>query len=116
MVGTMAGQEVWVVLCTFPDLAQARQIGTALVEKQLAACVNILPGVESIFCWENRVSSESEVLVLLKTGGERFAELERELVERHPYEVPEVIALPVEAGSEGYLNWVRQACGLPVEG
>ena len=83
---------VQVVLCTFPDLAQARQIGTLLVEKQLAACVNLIPAVESIFRWEGKVSSESEVLAVFKTTEERFAELERELLVRHPYDVPEVLA------------------------
>ncbi len=99
--------DVQVVLCTFPDLPQARQIGTLLVEKQLAACVNLIPGVESIFRWEGRVSSETEVLAVFKTSAERFAELERELLVRHPYDVPEVLALPVGEGSEVYLKWVR---------
>jgi periplasmic divalent cation tolerance protein len=99
--------DVQVVLCTFPDLPQARQIGTVLVEMQLAACVNLIPAVESIFRWEGKVSTEEEVLAVFKTTAERLEELERELLVRHPYEVPEVLALPVGAGSEGYLKWVR---------
>ena len=71
--------DVQVVLCTFPDLPQARHIGTLLVEKQLAACVNLIPAVESIFCWEDKISSESEVLAVFKTTAECFVELEREL-------------------------------------
>ena len=99
--------EVQVVLCTFPDLAQARQIGTLLVEKQLAACVNLIPVVESIFRWEGKVSREEEVLAIFKTGEARFSDFQRELLALHPYDVPEVLALPVGAGSEAYLKWVR---------
>ena len=98
--------DVQVVLCTFPDLAQARQIGTALVEKQLAACVNLIPGLESIYRWEGKVQREAEVLAVIKTTGVRLDELKRELLLVHPYEVPEVLALPVGEGSEAYLNWV----------
>ncbi len=99
--------DVQVVLCTFPDLPQARQIGTLLVEKELAACVSRIPAVESILRWEGKVSRETEVLAVFKTSAGRFAELERELLVRHPYDVPEVLALPVGAGSEAYLKWVR---------
>ena len=99
--------DVQVVLCTFPDLPRARQIGTLLVEKQLAACVNLIPAVESIFRWEGKVQAEKEVLAVIKTTSGRFAELERELLLLHPYDVPEVLALPVGAGSEAYLKWVR---------
>ncbi len=99
--------DVQVVLCTFPDLPQARHIGTLLVKKQLAACVNLIPAVESIFCWEGKICNESEVLAVFKTTAERFVELERELQARHPYDVPELLALPVGAGSEAYLKWVR---------
>lgn len=101
--------DVQVVLCTFPDLPQARHIGTLLVEKQLAACVNLIPAVESIFCWEGKISTESEVLAVFKTTAECLVELEQELLVRHPYEVPELLALPVANGSEAYLKWVQAA-------
>jgi len=107
---------VLVVLCTFPDLPKARQIGTALVEKQLAACVNLFPETESIFRWDGEISTESEVLAVFKTSEERFAELERELLVRHPYDVPEVLALPVTAGSEAYLKWVLKETGAAPKG
>ena len=104
--------EVQIVLCTFPDPSRARHIGTLLVEKQLAACVNLIPAVESIFCWEGKISTESEVLAVFKTTAERLVELEQELLVRHPYEVPELLALPVGAGSEAYLKWVQAVtCG-----
>ncbi len=98
--------DIQVVLCSFPDLPQARQIGTRLVEKQLAACVNLVPAVESIFRWQGEVSSDSEVLAVFKTSAERYPDLERELRRHHPYDVPEVVALPVERGSGPYLEWV----------
>ena len=101
--------DVQVVLCTFPDLPQARHIGTLLVEKQLAACVNLIPSVESIFCWEGKISTESEVLAVFRTTAECLVELEQELLVRHPYEVPELLALPVANGSEAYLKWVQAA-------
>ena len=104
--------DVQVVLCTFPDLPQARHIGTLLIEKQLAACVNLIPAVESIFRWEGKISTESEVLAVFKTVAARLGELEEELLARHPYEVPELLALPAGAGSEAYLKWVQAVtCG-----
>ncbi len=106
-------RDVVVVLCTFPDLPQARQIGTVLVEKQLAACVNLVPGVESIFRWEGEISREEEVLAVIKTQAARFGELERELQALHPYDLPEVLGLPVGAGSDAYLEWVRSETGSP---
>lgn len=93
-----------VVFCTFPDLDQARQIGAAMVERQVAACVNLLPGVESIYRWQGGVERAGEVLAVFKTT--RYAELEAALRERHPYQVPEILALPVAAGLPAYLAWL----------
>ena len=103
--------DAMVVLCTFPDIEQARQIGAALVERQVAACVNLLPGVESIYRWEGKVEKAGEVLAIIKTT--RYAELEAAIQELHPYEVPEILALPVAAGSEAYLRWVGESCETP---
>jgi len=97
-----------VVLCTFPDLDQARQIGAALVERQVAACVNLLPGVESIYRWEGKVERAGEVLGVIKTT--RYPELEAAIRELHPYEVPEILALPAVAGLPEYLKWMRDSC------
>ena len=97
-----------VVLCTFPDLDQARQIGAALVERQVAACVNLLPGVESIYRWEGKVERAGEVLALIKTT--RYSDLEAAIRELHPYEVPEIIALPVVAVLPDYLKWLTESC------
>lgn len=102
----MAEAQVLVVLCTFPDLVKARQIGTLMVEKQLAACVNLVPGVESIYQWEGKLCREAEVLGVFKVAGGGEGRLTAGLLEAHPYEVPEVLVLPVEGGNEAYLKWV----------
>jgi periplasmic divalent cation tolerance protein len=95
------------VLCTFPDADTARQIGTTLVQKQLAACVNLVPAVESIYRWNGRMETASEVLALFKTNAERYHELESELHALHPYDVPEIIAIEPAAVAQGYASWVN---------
>jgi periplasmic divalent cation tolerance protein len=94
------------VFCTFPDAASARQIGTALVEKQLAACVNLIPGVESVYRWQGKVDSASEVLAVFKTSAAVLPAFERELAKLHPYEVPEIIAVEPAAVAESYGAWL----------
>jgi periplasmic divalent cation tolerance protein len=94
------------VLCTFPDAASARQIGTVLVGKQLAACVNFIPGVESVYRWEGRVESASEVLAIFKTSRAAWPELERALAGLHPYQVPEIVALEPAAVAVSYQAWL----------
>ena len=98
-----------VVLVTAPSADVAATIARTLVEERLAACGNVLPGIRSIYRWEGKVQDETEVLLLLKTQRGRFAELRDRILALHPYEVPEVIALPVEAGSDAYLDWIAQA-------
>jgi periplasmic divalent cation tolerance protein len=103
------------VLTTAPSADVADRIGTTLVEERLAACANVVPGVSSVFRWKGEVSREAEVLVLLKTTAARLGALRRRLVELHPYEVPEVIALDIREGHAPYLDWVRaevRASGL----
>lgn len=98
--------EVLVVFCTFSSEKEARQIGAVLVERQAAACVNILPGLTSIYRWEGKVHQDPEVLALIKTTRGTYPQLEALILELHSYDEPELIALPVEAGSQGYLSWV----------
>lgn len=98
-----------VVLVTAPSADVAAAIARAVVEERLAACGNVLPGVRSIYRWEGKVQDEPEVLLLLKTQRKRFPELRDRILALHPYEVPEVLALPVEAGSDAYLDWIAQA-------
>ena len=101
------GSSVVAVLTTAPSAEVADRIGTALVEERLAACANLVPGVSSVFRWKGEVQRETETLVVLKTTTSRLGELRRRLVELHPYEVPEMIALDVREGHPPYLEWVR---------
>jgi periplasmic divalent cation tolerance protein len=98
--------EVLTVLCTCPDAATARRLAEGLVERRLAACVNILPEIRSIYRWRGQVQADDEALMLIKTTRLAYPELEAWLLESHPYDVPEVLALRVQQGSAGYLDWV----------
>lgn len=98
--------DVLVILCTFPDSGQARQIGTLLVEKQLAACVNLVPAVESIYRWQGKVETASEVLAIFKTSASAFPAFEQALTELHPYEVPEIVAVAADKIAAPYRDWV----------
>lgn len=97
--------------CTCPDAGSAQAIATALISERLAACVNRLPGVTSTFRWQGEVVSDTEELLLIKTTASRFEALRRRLLALHPYELPELVAVPVERGHSAYLDWVRQATG-----
>lgn len=105
---TQAGSSVLMVFCTFPDEETARRIGTALVEERLAACVNLNPGITSIYQWEGKLETSTEVLAIFKTTREGYPELEKQLQALHPYDVPEILAVPVERGAESYLRWVGE--------
>ena len=98
-----------VVLVTFPAEEPAVACARALVDEGLAACVNIIARVRSIYRWKGAVSDENEILCVIKTTRERFEALRARVVTMHPYEVPEVIALGVEAGHEPYLDWLAGA-------
>lgn len=78
-----------------------------IIESQLAACVNLCPGVESIYRWQGKVETSAEVLAVFKTNTSVYPALEKRLRELHPYEVPEIVALPADEVSEGYANWLR---------
>ena len=95
-----------VILCTCPDTAVARDLAGGLVTSGLAACVNVLPEIRSIYRWHGELHEDPEVLLIVKSTQARYAELERWLVQRHPYDVPEVLALPVTGGAEPYLAWL----------
>lgn len=98
-----------VVLCTFPSIDVAKQVATTLIERRLAACVNLSPGLHSIYRWEGKVESAEEVLGLIKTARERYAALESALKELHPYDVPEIVMLPAEAVHPLYGRFVQEA-------
>jgi periplasmic divalent cation tolerance protein len=102
-----------VILVTAGSEAEAETIAKALVEEQLAACVNILSPIRSIYRWQGKVTEEREWLLLIKTRVERFAAVEFRVKALHSYQVPEVIALPIVAGAEGYLRWLRENVSEP---
>ena len=97
---------VIVVFSTFPSEDKAAEIARTLVSEGLCACANLIPPVRSIYRWQGELCDERETLAMMKTTSERFEALRERLVALHPYEVPEVIALPVEAGHAPYLDWV----------
>ncbi len=96
-----------IVFSTFPDEATARKICAALVSEGIVACANILPSVTSIYRWQGELMEEAETLAIIKLPSERFPALEEKLAALHPYEVPEIVAMPVAAVNTKYLAWVR---------
>ena len=96
-----------IVLITAPGIDTARDLASKLVEARLAACVSMVPGIESVYRWEGKIENASEVLLLAKIRAESFDALEKLVLESHPYEVPEILALPADKVFERYLNWVR---------
>lgn len=98
--------DVLVVLCNLPDEALARTLARELVEARLAACANVLPAVASVYRWQGRTEEATEVPLLIKTTRGCYPALERALRARHPYELPEILALPVAGGFQDYLRWV----------
>jgi len=100
-----------IVLSTVREPEDALRLARALVEQGLAACVNIVPGVTSVYRWQGKVEAEPERLLVIKTRAERFEELRATLVSLHPYEVPEVLALAVQAGHAPYLAWLDACVG-----
>jgi periplasmic divalent cation tolerance protein len=94
---------------TAPDAAQAERLARALVEEGLAACVNIVPGVRSIYRWQGKVCDDAEVLCLVKTRPALFERARQRILDLHPYQVPEVLAFAVEDGSPAYLTWLRES-------
>jgi periplasmic divalent cation tolerance protein len=106
-------ETIRIVLCTFPSAEAARQIGTALVEKQLAACVNLILAVESIYRWQGKVETAAEVLAIFKTTAAAFPAFERELATLHPYDVPEIVAMEPAAVAETYAAWLLNTVAPP---
>jgi len=96
------------VLCTCPDENVAVQLAQTLVKKRLAACVNISGAIKSVYRWQGEIQQDEEVLLMIKTTTNGWAKLEQTLLELHPYDVPEIIAMPISAGSKDYLDWVGE--------
>src|SRR6476646_11511023 len=103
-------EKILLALSTFPDAEIARRISNQLVSERFAACANILPGVESIYRWKEKIESGNETLVLFKLGENRQSAFQEKLRSLHPYEVPEIIFVPISSGLPDYLRWVTENC------
>ena len=97
-----------ICLSACPDATTAERIATALVEERLAACVNILPGLRSVYRWQDQIEAADEVLLLIKTSAETYPALQARLAALHPYELPELLAVEAATGLPAYLEWVAE--------
>lgn len=109
-------EQVIVALSTCPDEATAQRLAEAFVGERLATCVNRVTGIVSTYFWDGRLQDAAEILLIIKTTTAKLAELEARLVALHPYELPELVVLPVLGGNERYLQWVRTGVGENSEG
>ena len=98
------------VLVTAPDLKTARMLAKAALGAKLIACANLVPKIESHYWWQGRIESGTEVLLVLKTSRSRLAALEKLMIACHPYDTPEILALPLAAGNRKYLDWLAISC------
>jgi periplasmic divalent cation tolerance protein len=101
-----ADMDSLLVFSNLPDRAAALALAGKLVERRLAACVNVLAECASVYRWQGRIETAAEVPVLIKTSAERYPALEQALRELHPYELPEIVAVPIRGGLPGYLQWI----------
>jgi periplasmic divalent cation tolerance protein len=99
-----------IAFSTFPDRETAQRIARELVENAIVACANIVPSVESIYFWKEKVETSAEVLTIFKMTAERYSEFASRLRELHPYDVPEIVGLSVAEGNPDYLRWVSESC------
>ncbi|MFQ5827839.1 MAG: divalent-cation tolerance protein CutA [Candidatus Methylomirabilia bacterium] len=101
-------QDTLVVLVTTPSVEEGQKVARAVVAEHLAACVNVVPRVQSVFFWEGQVQEEAETLLVIKTNCQRYEALERRILDLHGYSVPEVLAVRVDRGSPAYLAWIDE--------
>ena len=104
------GEKILLALSTFPDRETAQRISNQLVAEKFAACASILPGIESIYRWKERIETGNETLVFFKLSEDRQSAFQEKLRSLHPYEIPEIIFVPVVSGLAEYLRWVDQNC------
>ena len=105
----MSGDDPIVVFITAPNVEEATRLADLLIGAHLAACVQILPEMESVYRWQGKIERQSEILLIAKTTAAKFAELEREVRALHSYETPEIVAIPLVAGSTPYLEWLTNS-------
>ncbi|HEY6071454.1 MAG TPA: divalent-cation tolerance protein CutA [Chthoniobacterales bacterium] len=103
-------EKILLALSTFPDRETAQRISKQLVEGKFAACANILPAIESIYRWKDKIETGNEILVFFKVSEDRQSSFQDKLRSLHPYEVPEIIFVPVSSGLPEYLRWVVENC------
>lgn len=96
------------IFCTCPDGQSAKKLATLLVEKCHAACVNMIPGLTSVYRWQGKIETDSEYLLLIKSRADHYLAVEQMIRKQHPYELPEIIAVPIDNGSDGYLRWIDE--------
>jgi len=106
----MAAEEI-LVFCTAPNMDVAKKIARALVEKKVAACVSLLPGLHSTYRWQGKVEEAEEISMQIKTSRARYKELEQSIQSLHPYDVPEIVAVDIQDGLPAYLAWVKKETG-----
>jgi len=99
--------DIQIVFCTVPDPDCGQRIARHLVEYRLAACVNLLPGIQSVYRWQGEICAEAETLLMIKARTADYKDLESAIRKLHPYELPEIIAVPLSNGLAGYLDWVH---------
>ena len=99
--------DIQIVFCTVPDSDTGHRIAAQLVEYGLAACVNLITGIDSVYRWKGQLEKASEVLLMIKSRSADYTEVETAISAMHPYELPEIIAVPVSSGLPGYLDWVN---------
>jgi periplasmic divalent cation tolerance protein len=109
-IGCGVNGEFVIAFSTFPDAETARKVGRELVENAVVACANIVPSVESIYFWKEKVETSAEVLAIFKMTAARYSEFETRLRKLHPYDVPEIVRLNIAEGNSDYFRWVSETC------
>ncbi|NOZ11798.1 MAG: divalent-cation tolerance protein CutA [Gammaproteobacteria bacterium] len=97
-----------IVITTAPDQASARKLADTLIEEGLAACVNVLDKVESIYRWQGKINRDSEYMLLIKSTQRQYSQIQQRILDLHPYELPEIIAVPISGGLSAYLDWLNK--------
>ena len=97
-----------VIYSTCPDIESAERISRHIVEQRMAACVNLIPGITSIYTWDGNIQRDQEVLLVMKSTKDRFDDIQNLISDEHPYDLPELIAVPITESSPDYLEWIKQ--------
>jgi periplasmic divalent cation tolerance protein len=109
-IGYGVSEEFVIAFSTFPEAEIAGKIAHELVENAIVACANIVPSVESIYFWKEKVETSAEVLAIFKMTAARYSEFESRLLKLHPYDVPEIVRLNIAGGNRDYLRWIEESC------